>query len=1058
MGKEPRKVNAVPQGYEFSHRDEATGRDIYKIKTETKPARSSTITKTTSTPAVKKTASTSVLKAPIKRKTPPTVTEDFVYIEPTVTDSIPKEPIKIYEDLRIDRKLQPPINPNIDYYKYPDPNAGYSKSTPMYFDKTTQRPVDVLKSIGADGTYNPIYTDTLTVNEGKYQGTIKQGNPRVTTDPTKTNILPGNEIDKSGTKKGEIVGTTGFKKGGIVSKIKGYANGGEVRYNYKGEVIDEDGNVVEKDTLTNDEIGKQVLGLVDNSLSTLSKAKSSQGGGQEATTTEGATDSTTSTPTDGAQAVGGASKSAGKAGLYSAIGNIGAAGAGIGAGVIDSKMKDERGRYKSVESSVASNTLKGAAIGTKIGANPMLAGATGGLSVLGGALLGAGGGAIYGNIKGKKDTRAISDSEAKRAAELSSANTESALMQAINNRNANIMDPTVLKPYTEKTAMYDENDNLINQYAKGGVIKGPGGPTDDLKKGKVKAGSFVVPADNAKVAETLREKLLMKAPKMKADLNQKGGEDVMLSNGEHLFTPEEKHELIEKGVNIDALAPESKVKAMEKKSHIMFPSFAKGGKVDDNDEIVANSKKVIEAQKEVSKLEKELNDFKKDRKVTDNNESTKKLNDKIENDKLGYLNKAKGVLKDKVSLYESAKNRPKLEVFNPKENKPYKDNVFNKTTKQVGDVEKALVKRKKDLLKEYADIKKDADSGNTIAKINLQKKTIDIGKEIANVDKLLNENKKTKAVEDNESTKTSTAEVKPTATEVNATATTVAPKAEVKPTVAITKPSLKAPVVKKKEVVSPFTVNANPDEEVIVPNGQLSPNEVAAINSSSADAKIQADALNKSLPQSVDVNNAPQNKRRGLADVLNKFDPTVAVGIGQMILGKRGLKGQERPVDNAVIDPTYNEAVNRSIEDAKFGLTSEQNFMANQDINNARRDAMAKGVNYAGGSGVQAFNLNRAAINDAWKNKLGLNIANQEARIAKQKYADAMAADRAGILASNRRQAFNDAMYTFQQKQKAGSELVGAGLQNIIGAYRFNQDQKAMEKANAERNAWTRNI
>jgi hypothetical protein len=174
-----------------------------------------------------------------------------------------------------------------------------------------------------------------------------------------------------------------------------------------------------------------------------------------------------------------------------------------------------------------------------------------------------------------------------------------------------------------------------------------------------------------------------------------------------------------------------------------------------------------------------------------------------------------------------------------------------------------------------------------------------------------------------------------------------------------------------------------------------------------------------------------------------------------MILGKRGLKGQERPVDNAVIDPTYNEAVNRSIEDAKFGLTPEQRFSAEQDLQNSLNDSKFAGLS---SSASDSFNRNRAAINDAWRNKLGLKQADTEMRMNKQKYADAMVADRAGILASNRRQAFNDAMYTFQQKQKAGSELVGAGLQNIIGAYRFNQDQKAMEKANAERNAWTRNV
>ena len=74
--------------------------------------------------------------------------------------------------------------------------------------------------------------------------------------------------------------------------------------------------------------------------------------------------------------------------------------------------------------------------------------------------------------------------------------------------------------------------------------------------------------------------------------------------------------------------------------------------------------------------------------------------------------------------------------------------------------------------------------------------------------------------------------------------------------------------------------------------------------------------------------------------------------------------------------------------------------------------------------------------------------------MSKQKYADAMAADRANILASNRRQAFNDAMGTFQQTQNAGSELIGAGLQNTIGAYRFNKFKKEQDEADMARNPW----
>ena len=193
---------------------------------------------------------------------------------------------------------------------------------------------------------------------------------------------------------------------------------------------------------------------------------------------------------------------------------------------------------------------------------------------------------------------------------------------------------------------------------------------------------------------------------------------------------------------------------------------------------------------------------------------------------------------------------------------------------------------------------------------------------------------------------------------------------------------------------------------------------------------------------------AKPKSKNAWADKLSNIDPTAFVGIGQAALGLNMLGKEKRPIDKAVIDPTYNAAVNRAQQDALFGLTPEQRFMAEQDIQGGLNDAKMAGLN---ASGVQSFNLNRAAINDAWRNKLGLKQADAEMRMNKQKYADVMAGDRASILAGNRRQAFKDSMDAFQQKQQAGSELIGAGLANTIGAYRFRQDQQARLKADEAR-------
>ena len=124
---------------------------------------------------------------------------------------------------------------------------------------------------------------------------------------------------------------------------------------------------------------------------------------------------------------------------------------------------------------------------------------------------------------------------------------------------------------------------MAAQYlAKGGKVVGPGGPKDDKVKAKLKKGSFVVPAENAKVAEVLRKSIL--GDDTKTTDATKSGVNVMLSNGEHLFTPSEVKKITAAGINLDALAPEAEEQ--------LNPGvkLAKGLKVD-------TDKKWIEAQK-----------------------------------------------------------------------------------------------------------------------------------------------------------------------------------------------------------------------------------------------------------------------------------------------------------------------------------------------------------------------------------------------------------------------------------------------------------------------------
>lgn len=690
----------------------------------------------------------------------------------------------------------------------------------------------------------------------------------------------------------------------------------------------------------------------------------------------------------------------------------------------------------------------------------------------------------------KDKDKAMASRANKNLAMLNAANRMDEMNQLVSARNAQEENPTINKMYNPNDLTYDKNQNIIlangeqfdpNRYVKGGLVKkvkqmyseggeieGKGGPKDDKIEAKVKEGSFVVPAENAELAKGIR-KLYLKAPIKKANLKQEEGEEVKLSNGEHLFTPEENEYLESIGINLEDLAPNAEHGEEE---------MAKGG-------LTAKKARMILHDKQVNG--KPLTD--KQRRFFGAISSGASIKMACGGEVKGYAEGGETVDPTK----ELAKIEAERKAVEKQKGKVEADRIANEKKLALQNIiEKRLLDRQSNikywekkyndskakldaLNKSYEDMTKGFDAmGNATKKDRMlgvsgtkdaeyqRKSKEDLLKKIQEADKEFKNAKQTYdyVKNDNNYTPTGASKIE-VAKKMNLKAPTV-PKGVKKEDVVtkselVNKTTIPTSVNKQsspKLKTEPFTVNANPDEEVIVPGDNLSPNERAIANADAEKATAQAAALNKSLPQNVVDNGTPVNRRRGIADVIANVDPTAFVGIGQAALGVNMLKDEKRPVDKAVIDPTYNAAVNRSIQDAKFGLTPEQKFMATQDIQNALNDAKAVGLNTSGGSGVQAFNTNRAAINDAWRNKLGLKQADLEARMNKQKYADAMASDRANILSANRRQAFNDAMATFQQKQQAGSELVGAGLQNIIGAYRFNKEMQNNRNVNDASNPY----
>lgn len=98
----------------------------------------------------------------------------------------------------------------------------------------------------------------------------------------------------------------------------------------------------------------------------------------------------------------------------------------------------------------------------------------------------------------------------------------------------------------------------VKGYQQGGEIVGKGTAKSDSIDANLKNGSFVVPAENSHLAELIRKEVLGDRPNKKATLKKGGEVNVKVSNGEHVFNPKEVALITKAGIDLNALAPNSK--------------------------------------------------------------------------------------------------------------------------------------------------------------------------------------------------------------------------------------------------------------------------------------------------------------------------------------------------------------------------------------------------------------------------------------------------------------------------------------------------------------------
>jgi hypothetical protein len=169
---------------------------------------------------------------------------------------------------------------------------------------------------------------------------------------------------------------------------------------------------------------------------------------------------------------------------------------------------------------------------------------------------------------------------------------------------------------------------------------------------------------------------------------------------------------------------------------------------------------------------------------------------------------------------------------------------------------------------------------------------------------------------------------------------------------------------------------------------------------------------------------------------------------GKKFLAETG----KRPVDK--LDPDFLNTVNQAQVNARFGYTPEEKTAIDQQNLSALRAGQASARNYSGGSVANALANERAALNQYFGRGLQAAVANKQLQMNKQQYADQLNAQKSEMS----RRLFEDNMNAWTQNQKSGSALLGAGLQNLLGANRYNQELNFQKQLAQGENNWMKTI
>lgn len=251
----------------------------------------------------------------------------------------------------------------------------------------------------------------------------------------------------------------------------------------------------------------------------------------------------------------------------------------------------------------------------------------------------------------------------------------------------------------------------------------------------------------------------------------------------------------------------------------------------------------------------------------------------------------------------------------------------------------------------------------------------------------------------------------------------------------------KAPSVKKAQSASvttknPADVTANEDVNTKKYNEDLQ--SALARTSPQSKTTMPNTVANNNTVTPETTSNKTKNVLGGIGKAWSAYVPLASsalessLAMKQVNLGLKGLKqAGARPV--GTIDPTFQANVDRAQAQSNYGFSPEQWAQINQENQNATNLARFAARNYAGGSGGNAFNMERSAINEGFGRGLAAKVASQNFMLDKQQMANQLSLQKAGMS----RQLFEDKLNAWNQNQQAGATLMGTGIDNLIGSARY---------------------